>query len=188
VRTLIVQTLPMESMAVCVYTEDFIIKGNIHLPKNGRLSDYINMDKKFFPVTQAIVYSFVDEKEIQKAESLIINQNEIIMVMPQKEESKTSENDSRYVILKDKRLVHIYIKKFIIDGTICLPKRGELFDYINVNRKFLPVTDVSFYLLNSNKEKKNIKFLLINRNSVIILLLKENKDKSLKEKSDEKTP
>ena len=74
-----------DKMAVRIYTEDFIIEGIAYLPKGGRLSDYINVDRKFIPITEAVVRSLADGKEIQKMEVLMLNRNFVIIILPREE-------------------------------------------------------------------------------------------------------
>ncbi|MEA3369419.1 MAG: hypothetical protein U9Q24_03625 [Candidatus Ratteibacteria bacterium] len=78
--------IPKDRMAVRIYTENFIIEGIAYLPKGGRLSDYINVDRRFIPITEAVVRSLADGKEIQKMEILMLNRNFVIVILPQEEE------------------------------------------------------------------------------------------------------
>lgn len=78
--------IPKDRMAVRIYTEDFIIEGIAYLPKGGRLSDYINIDRRFIPITEAVMRSLADGKEIQKMEALMLNRNFVIIILPREEE------------------------------------------------------------------------------------------------------
>ena len=78
--------IPKDRMAVRIYTEDFIIEGIAYLPKGGRLSDYINVDRRFIPITEAVVRSLTDGKEIQKMEVLMLNRNFVVIILPREEE------------------------------------------------------------------------------------------------------
>ena len=76
-----------DRMAVRIYTENFVIEGIAYLPKGGRLSDYINVDRRFIPITEAVVRSLTDGREIQKMEVLMLNRNSIIIIVPREEKN-----------------------------------------------------------------------------------------------------
>lgn len=181
-----IQRIPMTDVPVSIYTKDFLIKGTVFLPEGGRVSDFINMDKRFFHVADAVVYPLADDKEIQKTKTLIVNQNEIMILVPEEEHRKDMKENAPYIIAKDKVQARFYVKDFIIDGTAYLPKSGGLSDYINVNRKFLPITEASLYSLDSGQKIAEMSFLALNRAALIFLLVKKGEGQFIQEDTNEK--
>ncbi|GEM_PF-2113190 len=85
------QIIPKDKLPVRIYTQDFIIEGVAYLPKGGRLSDYINVDRKFLPISEAVVHFLTSGKEIQRMEVLMINRDSVIILIPREEKIKKVE-------------------------------------------------------------------------------------------------
>ena len=80
------QVIPKDKMKVRFYTREFIIEGIVYLPKGGTLPDYINVDRKFISVTEVVIRSLADGREIQKKDILLLNHDSVILVLPEENE------------------------------------------------------------------------------------------------------
>ena len=66
------------------------------------------------------------------------------------------------------------MQNFRIEGKIHLPEKGRLTDYLAlVERKFIPVTQASIYLVPSNELLHSVDFLSLNKDSVIFIFPKQ---------------
>ena len=79
----------MDSERVTVYTEKFMIIGDVAIIRKGyrkRLSDFLNdKDIQFIPILKAKLSPIDMKRDTTEAEILILNKNEIIMIIPEKE-------------------------------------------------------------------------------------------------------
>lgn len=73
-----------EPIEVIIYLENCKIKGIVHLPPGGRLSDFLNVaSRQFVPVSEAEVESITPGVEWSyKVDFLNLNKNYIISVFP----------------------------------------------------------------------------------------------------------
>ena len=78
----------MDSERVTVYTEKFMIIGDVAIIRKGyrkRLSDFLNdKDIQFIPILKAKLSPVDMKRDTTEAEILILNKNEIIMIIPEK--------------------------------------------------------------------------------------------------------
>ena len=83
-----------EAVRVVIYTQQFKIIGNLHIPPHGRLSDFLNktlggVEKDLFlPVTQAECFSADDGKLKYVTEFLTIHKHHIHLVFPYHQDKK----------------------------------------------------------------------------------------------------
>jgi hypothetical protein len=79
---------------VVMYTQHFKIIGNLHLPPNGRITDYLNRtlggpDKDtFLAITQAECFSITDGKVMHISEFMTVHKGHIHIVFPYKQERR----------------------------------------------------------------------------------------------------
>ncbi|MFH1459095.1 MAG: hypothetical protein ABIG64_01805 [Candidatus Omnitrophota bacterium] len=69
--------------------------------------------------------------------------------------------------------VTIFMQNSRIEGKIHLPEQGRLTDYLAlVERKFIPVTNASIYLIPSNELLYSVDFLSLNKDFIICIFPK----------------
>ena len=72
-----------ERIEVVIYLRSCKIKGVLHLPPQGRISDFINAPvRQFIPITDAEIESITEEKWSYKVKFLNLNKNEIVTIFP----------------------------------------------------------------------------------------------------------
>lgn len=78
-------SISREAVKVIIFVPSCRIEGNIHLPHSGRISDFLaSQTKKFFPVTEAKVFSTMprSEKFIYKTPFMTVNKRYVITLIP----------------------------------------------------------------------------------------------------------
>ena len=73
--------IPKVALPVIIQTQDFIVKGDIHLTPEERLIDELNSSAQFIAVTDAIVYTHSGE-EIYRANFLSLNLLQVVLITP----------------------------------------------------------------------------------------------------------
>ena len=68
--------------SVVIYMQDLVIEGDIALHMGSRLTDYLQSDKDFIAVTDAVV-KYPDGKQKFQAPFLSINRNQVKLIVPQ---------------------------------------------------------------------------------------------------------
>lgn len=77
------QNIEQQEIMVCIHTQNYRITGKIHLPPGGRLSDFINAQRNFIPVTEATMETgSTGEKLAFKIRFLNLNKNYIVAIFP----------------------------------------------------------------------------------------------------------
>jgi hypothetical protein len=76
--TRVVNKVPVN---VIIQTTAQLIHGKIHVMPEERLSDELNREEKFLPVTNAVIYS-LDGEVLYEANFLSINRNQITWIIP----------------------------------------------------------------------------------------------------------
>ncbi|MHB8984848.1 MAG: DUF6812 domain-containing protein [Eubacteriales bacterium] len=66
---------------VIIVTDTDKIEGNMHGSPTTRLTDLLNSDTLFIPVTDAVLFERYGDKELSRAKFLSLNKNVIRMVM-----------------------------------------------------------------------------------------------------------
>jgi hypothetical protein len=69
---------------VIIQTSMQLIRGNIHVKPEERLSDELNLEEEFLPVTNAVIYS-LEGQILYEANFISINRTQIIWVLPSTE-------------------------------------------------------------------------------------------------------
>lgn len=69
---------------VIIQTTAQLIYGKIHVKPDERLSDEINRDLEFLPVTNAVIYS-LEGQILYQANFLSINRGQIVWILPSTE-------------------------------------------------------------------------------------------------------
>ena len=85
------QVIPKDRVAVTIYTEKMLIEGVAHLPKGGRLSDYINVDRRFIPISEAKLTSLVSGELIREVDVLMLNRDFVLILLPREEDEEGGE-------------------------------------------------------------------------------------------------
>lgn len=78
-------SISREEIKVIIFVPSCRIEGNIHLPREGRISDFLSSQtKKFFPVTEAKVFSTMpqSQKFIYKTPFMTVNRRYVITLIP----------------------------------------------------------------------------------------------------------
>ncbi len=70
-----------EPLAVIIQTTKSLIRGSIHLHPEQRLSDELNLDEGFLPITSAVVYD-QEGKILYESNFLSVSRSQIIWVLP----------------------------------------------------------------------------------------------------------
>ena len=79
-----------ESLKVIIFTHHYKIIGDVHIPRGGRLSDYLNktiggLDTELFiPVSNSECFSISDGQLKYIAEFVSVNKNHIHLIFPYK--------------------------------------------------------------------------------------------------------
>jgi len=76
--TKVVNKIPVD---VIIQTTAQLIHGKVHIRPDGRISDELNLDDIFLPLTDAIIYS-LEGHIIYKANFMSINRAQIIWILP----------------------------------------------------------------------------------------------------------
>lgn len=66
---------------VIIVTDNGRIEGNVHGYPTMRLTDMLNSNTQFIPVTDAVLFELYGDKEFSSAKFLSLNKNIIRMVM-----------------------------------------------------------------------------------------------------------
>lgn len=78
----------MEAQRVTIYTEKFMIVGEMAIIRKGyrkRLSDFLNdRDVQFIPILKAKLSPIDMKRDTTEVDTLILNKNEIVMAVPEK--------------------------------------------------------------------------------------------------------
>ena len=69
---------------VIIQTSMQLIRGNIHVKPEERLSDELNLEEEFLPVTNAVIYR-LEGQILYEANFISINRTQIIWVLPSTE-------------------------------------------------------------------------------------------------------
>ncbi|MFH1784158.1 MAG: hypothetical protein ABH868_04600 [bacterium] len=79
---------------VVIFIQNFIIEGTIHTLMKERLSDFLNVSRKFIPVTSASIYKLPEKELVDKVKFMDINKDYITAIFPRDERGEdTSENE-----------------------------------------------------------------------------------------------
>ncbi len=76
--TKVVSKIPV---SVIIQTTGQLIHGKIHVKPEERLSDELNLDERFLPVTDVTIYS-LDGQILYEANFLSINRSQVIWILP----------------------------------------------------------------------------------------------------------
>jgi hypothetical protein len=71
-----------EAVEVIVFVPGARINGMLHLPPGARISDFVNIEKRFVAITKASVYSEETGKLAYKAEFIGLNKDYIVFIFP----------------------------------------------------------------------------------------------------------
>lgn len=74
-----------ETLRVIIFTHHYKIIGDMHIPRSGRLSDYLNRTLAtdiFIPVTNAECFSIGDGQLKYVSEFIALNKNHIHLIFP----------------------------------------------------------------------------------------------------------
>ncbi|MCK4533295.1 hypothetical protein KAU39_05865 [bacterium] len=80
-----------EERKVIVFLDDYRIEGTIHLHFEQRLLDFINVmdiNKGFFPMTEAKIYSLKNNQLFDSVEFISINREKVTLMFFQKKDEK----------------------------------------------------------------------------------------------------
>jgi hypothetical protein len=72
-------------VAVMIQTVTHRIHGNIHVARDRRLKDELDLPEKFVAITDATIYSLINGSVLYQIGFLAIQRNEIIWIFPDSE-------------------------------------------------------------------------------------------------------
>ena len=78
--------MEQEKVVVVILIQDFMIEGTVYTLPGERLSDFLNVPKKFIPVTQASIYQLPDRKLVYQIEFLNLNVEYVSAIFPKPKE------------------------------------------------------------------------------------------------------
>ena len=78
---------------VMIQTVTHRIHGNIHVTRDQRLKDELDLPEKFVAITDAIIYSS-DDRVLYQGRFLAVQKDEIIWVLPDSEAVPTSTGNN----------------------------------------------------------------------------------------------
>ena len=73
---------PREKLRATILIPGFSIEGNLSLPPNSRLSDFVNTSKQFIAVTDAKVTDIKDNSVVKDTSFVELNRDFIISIIP----------------------------------------------------------------------------------------------------------
>ncbi|MFW5857219.1 MAG: hypothetical protein ACOCX4_05010 [Planctomycetota bacterium] len=73
---------PNETTEVLLLTSHYRITGRIALVPGARLTDYIDEDKPFFPITKACVTERSSGRQLLQAHFLDVNRESVEIILP----------------------------------------------------------------------------------------------------------
>jgi hypothetical protein len=79
-------------ISVLIQTVTHRIHGNIHVTRDQRLKDELDLPEKFVAITDAIIYS-PDDQVVYHARFLAVQRDEIIWVLPDSEGLDSSKGN-----------------------------------------------------------------------------------------------
>ena len=78
--------MEQEKVAVVIFIQNFMIEGTVYTLPGERLSDFLNVPKKFIPVTQASIYQLPARELIYKVEFLNLSVDYVSAIFPKPKE------------------------------------------------------------------------------------------------------
>jgi hypothetical protein len=75
------QSVKKHACPIVFLTDKYKIIGSIHISVNIRLNDFLLSSSDFIPVTDAVVYDVLDNRELFKVEFISLKKNMINMAM-----------------------------------------------------------------------------------------------------------
>jgi hypothetical protein len=78
------EEIPQDKTKVRIYTDQFIIEGEIGMFSGIRMTDYTNSAHEFIAVTNACVLN-LEEKVLFRAGFLNVHKNKIVIIVPEAE-------------------------------------------------------------------------------------------------------
>lgn len=74
-----------EKVPIIISTQNTVITGTVHLPKGGRLTDFVNnVSKGFVPITDAVIER--NDGRVIETKLLQVNKDYIVYIYPQEAE------------------------------------------------------------------------------------------------------
>lgn len=71
-----------EKIHVIVITTSMRMTGQMHVVPGGRLTDEINKEREFLPITDVTIYDVQGENVIATLDFIAINKNQILLIAP----------------------------------------------------------------------------------------------------------
>ncbi|MFH1201914.1 MAG: hypothetical protein V1674_03370 [Candidatus Omnitrophota bacterium] len=84
-----------ETIEVIVLTQYYRIEGTVHILPGGRITDFISSRnvENFIPVTNAKIYSTLQNKMLYHTDFLNLNTNFIALLLPKKNVKEVGSSD-----------------------------------------------------------------------------------------------
>lgn len=74
--------MEQEQVEVIIFIQNFMVEGTVYTLPGERLSDFLNMPKKFIPVTKANIYLLADKQLVYQVDFLDLNVDYISAIFP----------------------------------------------------------------------------------------------------------
>ncbi len=92
----------MERRPITLYTPTQRIEGELHVPKDARVSDRLNQTRDFIPLTNARVYSLAD-RLLYARKALIVNKAFIVALDDEPEPAAAPANGVAHAVVREDR-------------------------------------------------------------------------------------
>ncbi|MBI3990920.1 MAG: hypothetical protein HY350_02105 [Candidatus Omnitrophica bacterium] len=74
-----------EPMEVIMFTESYKIEGKAYLQPGGRLSEFVNLPRKFIPITDARIFLKDGKEPLCTSKFLNVNKDLVVLILPVEE-------------------------------------------------------------------------------------------------------
>ncbi|MFH1239203.1 MAG: hypothetical protein V1653_03720 [bacterium] len=74
--------MEQEKVEIVAFIQNFMIEGTVYTLPGERLSDFLNMPKKFIPVTKASIYQLPEKKLVYQVDFLNLSVDYISAIFP----------------------------------------------------------------------------------------------------------
>lgn len=162
-------------VCVALYTQHWIIRGNVRTAVPMRLSDLMNnWDNHFIPVEEARVIDLEDARieGVAGGELLAVALEDILMVheipVPETQSVKTASVEMRVQKLPER--VRVWVGPYRVEGAIHLPQLVDVVGYIErITESFLPLTSATIEPpVQSRLGKVGVPFVLVSRHRMLL--------------------
>lgn len=174
-----VQTVEKKWVKVQIYTPTHICTGYANY-RQGRLLDFLNgvsvggsrINKEFLPVSEVEMKSLLDGSDMT-VQSAYLNKANILFVRAIEGGQTMGLGDQvghkLYPFVgKSSTAVRLYLPSFTLTGQMHCAKGKRVWDVLNSELRFLPLTNVEIYP-SAGSSESGVSFIAVNKSQVLSL-------------------